>query len=108
MDNIGGTNCNSHPHNYYLQIAAELGLVGLIITVYLFLLILFKILRVLHYSKKNQDEKKILIPFLALFIAEIFPFKTSGSFFTTSTSAYLFILIRMIVCFADYRINEIK
>ena len=106
MDKTGGTNCNSHPHNYYLQIAAELGLVGLIITVYLFLLILFKILRVLHYSKKNQDEKKI--PFLALFIAEICPFKTSASFFTTSTSAYLFILIPMIVSFADYRINEIK
>ena len=33
----GEVNCNSHPHNYDLQIAGELGLLGLLILIIMFL-----------------------------------------------------------------------
>ena len=38
-----------------------------------------------------------LIPFYILFLAEIFPFKTTGGFFTTITGNYLFIILAIIV-----------
>ena len=47
MDQYGGTNCNSHPHNYYLEIASALGVIGLIIIITIFSIMLFMILKVL-------------------------------------------------------------
>ena len=46
---------------------------------------------------KNLDREKILIPFFIIFIAEIFPLKTTGSFFTSANSTFLFIIISFIV-----------
>lgn len=88
--------CSSHPHNYYVQISAELGLFGLFLTIILFSFIIFKSLKkILLY--KAFSEKKMLLPFFILFIVEIFPFKTTGSFFTTTNATYLFILIPFII-----------
>lgn len=106
MDKYGGTNCNSHPHNYYLQIAAELGILGLLIIIYSFSYLLYKIIKFLHFSKNNLEERNMLIAFYALFIAEIFPFKTSGSFFTTATSTFIFILIPFIVSFIEKKLDH--
>ena len=97
MDQYGGTNCNSHPHNYYLEIASALGVIGLIIIITIFSIMLFMILKVLHFSKGFFKGREMLITFFALFIAEIFPFKSTGSFFTTTTATFLFILIGFIV-----------
>ena len=88
--------CSSHPHNYYVQISAELGLFGLFLAILLFSFIIFKSLKkILFY--KEFGEKKMLLPFFILFIVEIFPFKTTGSFFTTTNATYLFILIPFII-----------
>ena len=42
-------------------------------------------------------KKKILIPFFIVFLVEIFPLKTSGSFFTSTNSTFLFIIISFII-----------
>ncbi len=96
MDKYGGTNCNSHPHNYYLHISTELGLIGLFLTISIFSLIIVKSLKMILISK-NLHLEKTLIPFFIVFIAEIFPLKTSGSFFTSANSTFLFIIIAFIV-----------
>ena len=96
MDKYGGTNCNSHPHNYYLHISTELGLVGLLLLILIFSLIIMKSLKMIFISKNLQLEKT-LIPFFIVFIVEIFPLKTSGSFFTSANSTFLFIIIAFIV-----------
>lgn len=96
MDRYGGTNCNSHPHNYYLHISTELGLIGLFLAISIFLLIIIKSLKMILLFK-NLDKEKILIPFFIIFIAEIFPLKTTGSFFTSANSTFLFIIISFIV-----------
>ena len=96
MDKYGGTNCNTHPHNYYLQIASELGLVGLFLLITVFFLILLKSVKILIYQKTNAI-KIFLIPFLITFIVEVFPLKTTGSFFTSSNATFLFIIVAIIV-----------
>ena len=106
MDKYGGTNCSSHPHNYYLEIASELGILGLILTISIFFLIFIKILKLLHFSKNNFLNKNLLIPFFALFIAEVFPFKSTGSFFTTANATFLFIILSFIVSLTEYKKNE--
>tara|TARA_X000000950_G_scaffold141980_1_gene176112 strand:+ start:2700 stop:4004 length:1305 start_codon:yes stop_codon:yes gene_type:complete len=96
MEKSGGTNCNTHPHNYYLHIATELGLVGLFLIITIFFVIIRESLKTIFF-KKNNDIKKLLVPFFIVFIAEIFPIKTTGSFFTTANSTFLFIIIAFIV-----------
>ncbi len=99
--------CNSHPHNFYLEITASLGIIGLIIVLALFFLILFEALKIIHFSKAKYEFKSILLPLLIVFVAEIFPIKTSGSFFTTMTGNYLFIIIPFIVGLIDLNKSKI-
>ncbi len=96
MDKYGGANCNTHPHNYYLQIAAELGAFGLLLVITIFLLIAWNSIKIVLFSSKNTINR-ILMPFFLVFIAEIFPLKTTGSFFTSANSTFLFIIIAFIV-----------
>ena len=103
MDKYGGTNCSSHPHNYYLEIASELGTLGLSLIFSIFFIILIKTLKFLHFSKNNLKNFKLLIPFYALFVAEIFPLKSTGSFFTTANATFLFIIISFIVGLTEYK-----
>ena len=49
------------------------------------------------FISKNLQLEKTLIPFFIVFIVEIFPLKTSGSFFTSANSTFLFIIIAFIV-----------
>lgn len=94
---IGEVNCNNHPHNYYLQIAAELGALGLFTIIFLFIIIIFKSLLYINSSKLNYSDKRIFLAFFIIFILEIFPFKTAGSFFTNSNATFLFIILSFVI-----------
>lgn len=95
--------CNTHPHNYYLEIMTELGLVGTAI----FLLIISKIVWFYVFKgslfKNYIIPRKIEVPFFMLFFAEIFPFKTSGSFFTSFNSTFIFIVLAVTVALINKR-----
>ena len=103
---FGGSNkanCNSHPHNYYLQILAELGIVGLFLTILLFLSIIFKSIKKIHFGENIQNERNIIVPFFIIFLVEIFPLKTTGSFFTSINASFLFIIIAFIAGLSEYK-----
>ena len=95
--------CNTHPHNYYLEILTELGLVGLI----MFLLIISKIVWFYVFKgslfKNYIIPRKIEVPFFMLFFAEIFPFKTSGSFFASFNATFFFIVLAVTVALINKR-----
>ena len=89
--------CNMHPHNYYLEILTETGLIG-----FLFILLIFSKIIYLTFVKKyflnsNIKNNVLIIPLMFLFLAEIFPIKSTGSFFTTGNSTYLFLIMGLIV-----------
>ena len=67
------TTCNMHPHNYYLEILTDLGIIGFLIFITLILLVLFKAYNVLLRS----NNKYIYSPFLYIFMMEIFPIRSS-------------------------------
>ena len=91
--------------NYYIQLSAELGLVGLFFTILLFVSIIFRSLKAI-YSDQRMHDKMLLIPFAILLLLEIFPFKTTGSFFTTTNSTFLFIVIPFIVGLSELKKNK--
>lgn len=88
--------CNMHPHNYYLEILTETGVFGFLIIITIFCSIFFICLKRFNFKKSNFSSN-LVFPFFILFLIEIFPIRSSGSFFTTNNSTYLFLLIGIIV-----------
>ena len=91
--------CNLHPHNYYLEMLTDLGLIGfsLLITIFFFpvFYLFFKYMRSKNYFSYKDDLK--FLPFFIIFFCEIFPIRTSGSFFTTSNATILFLFLGIII-----------
>ena len=93
--------CNTHPHNYYIQIAAELGIFMFFFISLFFLIVIINVIKKIYMWKKFNYERKIITAFFVVFLAEIFPFKTTGSLFTSSNSTFLFIILAFIVGLLD-------
>jgi len=89
--------CNTHPHNYYLEILTDLGLIGFILFFTIFIIIIYNSLIKKYFFKSDLSFNELIIPFIFIFIPEIFPLRTSGSFFSTTNSTYIFLLISIIV-----------
>ena len=100
------TTCNTHPHNYYLEILTDIGLIGFIISCLIFILTIYNSLIKNYFLKPRKPINIILVPFVFIFISEIFPIRTSGSFFTTSTATFIFILIAVIVTLSKQKANS--
>ena len=90
-------NCNKHPHNYYLEILAILGLFGFFIIFILFSLLFMKTFFAKYFKNSNLNHYHLITPFIFLFFAEIFPIKSTGSFFTTGNATYIFLLLSIII-----------
>lgn len=79
--------CNTHPHNYYVQLLSETGIIGAFF-------IFFALGKLTHYSIKSlhaQIKMKLYINqynvfIFSAFIINLWPFITTGNFFGSSTA----------------------
>ena len=93
------TTCISHPHNSYMQLLSETGLIGtsfviifFIFVTYKFLLNIFLILR----GSANLLVNKLAFMYLSVFIS-LFPFVPTGNFFNNQLSIILYLPIGFII-----------
>ena len=94
--------CNMHPHNYYLEILTETGLIGFFLVITIFSIILYKTFYKKYFVVSSSlINNKIIIPFIFLFIVEMFPIKSTGSFFTTGNATYIFLIMAILVGIAN-------
>ena len=89
--------CNMHPHNYYLEILTETGLMGFAILTICFFLIIYKTFYKKYFIKSVLNYNNVIIPFMFLFLTEIFPIKSTGSFFTTGNATYIFLIMAILI-----------
>ena len=75
--------CTTHPHNFYLQLLAETGLIG-----FLFIFFIFLILGIILFKnfiyKFRADNNRLSDPEICLivgFFVILWPFTTNGNFF---------------------------
>ena len=92
--------CNMHPHNYYLEILTETGLVGFFVLSLIFLNVVYISFIKKYFAESLLRHNHLITPFIFLFLVEIFPIKSSGSFFTTGNTTYLFLIMAIIVAFS--------
>ena len=74
--------CSTHPHNFILELLAETGLLGIGIFIFLIIYILKKNSKKLLQIIKRPENNLIIISFFIIFIALIWPLKTSGRLFS--------------------------
>ena len=93
-------NCATHSHNYYLEILVEAGIIGLFI-LFLFFIVILKnsYLYLKKYYQTNSVEIYLLIPIIIIFLVEIWPLKSSGSFFTTWNATYLWLYVPLLTTY---------
>ena len=89
--------CNMHPHNYYLEILTETGLIGFFFCISIFFIILYISFVKKYFLKSPLQTNNLIIPFIFLFLVEIFPLKSTGSFFTTGNTTYIFLIMSVII-----------
>ena len=87
--------CNTHPHNYFIEIMLDTGLVGLTIIYSFFIIGLINFLK--FYLNQPNKIKLFTLPFFIICFFEFFPLRSTGSFFTTSNSAIIFLSLAIFI-----------
>ena len=102
--------CESHPHNFTLEILNDTGILGLLLiflTVVKLLINLYK--DYLSGEKRNNLLSNwIYIAFILAVIINFFPLRSSGSFFSTFNSAYTFLIIGISIGLNELRFKKDK
>jgi len=90
--------CSRHPHNAFLEILAEQGLVGLLI---LNIIIFYILKKILTLKFNNQDIKIKFILSGVLFLCFYFPLKPTGSLFSVWLGSITFFVYSFYLFFLD-------
>ena len=89
--------CSNHPHNYYLEILTDLGIVGFVFVMAIAsMFIVFVVKNYRFLSGNNLANLFLLGATISLFL-EVFPIKTSGSIFTTNDTTYIILMSAIIL-----------
>ena len=97
--------CNTHPHNYLIEILVDTGLVGFIL---IYLIFIFSIFNFYKFYKYDLNSKALYIPFFLIIFLEIFPLRSSGSFFTTGTACITFFMLAVTIGCSSLKKNKYK
>jgi len=84
--------CANHAHNYYLEFLSEAGIIGTSLMIIFFLILLKDCFNYLKkYVQQKNPKTVLLIPVIIVFFLEIWPLKSTGSFFTTWGATFFWI-----------------
>jgi O-antigen ligase len=104
---VGTYHCSTHPHNTYLQLLSETGIIGLSF----FFLFLFFIFKKAHkflkdiYMKNRKINMSLAFCFVIIF-TNFFPFVTTGSFFNNWLSTLYFLPLSFLLHELNYKKNK--
>ena len=96
--------CAPHTHNYFIEVLADLGVIGLVFFLILFYYPLLKFIIV--YTKDINynltiNIRFIILPICLIIFSEAFPIRSSGSFFSTQNASIIFLLLPMLLNFRN-------
>ena len=85
------TACSNHPHHFYLEIMNDTGILGFgLIIIFISYLILNNFL---IYRWNDQKIRFLSYAVVTLLLTEFFPFRSQGSFFSTSNATFVFFIV---------------
>ena len=102
-----GQTCNTHPHNYILELLVDTGVVGFLLIYFMFIFVTFNFIKFYNYNF-NSSIKYIGLPFFLILFFEFFPIRSTGSFFTTSNATIIFMMFAFLINISKLNFREIK
>jgi O-antigen ligase len=91
--------CSSHPHNYYIEILTETGIIGLLNVLIIGLIFLIFIYKNFNFLRDQKKGNLILLASVLSLFLEVFPFRSSGSVFTTHNATYIILVGSIILSY---------
>ena len=100
--------CNTHPHNFYVQLLAETGFLGFVYILSIFLFISFLLIKnfifyILNSPKKVSDSELCI---LVGFFLVLWPLTTNGNFFNNWLNLINFYPLGIYLFFRNERMND--
>ena len=96
--------CAPHTHNYFIEVLADLGVIGLVFFLILFYYPLLKFI-IVYVKDINYNLainiRFIILPICLIIFSEAFPIRSSGSFFSTQNASTIFLLLPMLLNFRN-------
>ena len=84
--------CANHAHNYYLEFLSEAGIIGTSLMIIFFIILLKNsFFYIKKYNQKTNAELIFLVPVIINIFIEIWPVRSSGSFFTTWGATFFWV-----------------
>lgn len=95
---VSDVSCSTHPHNSYIQLITETGLIGVLYLFGFLGFFLFKILKHIYLLKKNKSLfSDYQICLLSAILITIWPFVPSGNFFNNWLSIIYYLPLGLIL-----------
>tara|TARA_B100001175_G_scaffold295481_1_gene283582 strand:+ start:23709 stop:24920 length:1212 start_codon:yes stop_codon:yes gene_type:complete len=92
--------CSTHPHNTYIQLFAELGIIGVVFIFLFFSYFCWQYLKFFYLQiKKKLIKQNYLLLTITGIIINFFPFTTTGNFFNNWLSFFYFFPIGLLIFF---------
>ena len=99
--------CSTHPHNFYLQIMAETGLIGLFFVLFFYLCLISIFFKSIFFKKISILSHKLPHSIITCSLLITFlPISTSGSIFNNWLSAMNFFSIGILLFFIEENKTE--
>jgi len=94
--------CSSHPHNYYLEILTDTGILGVLNITAIGLLFMIFIFKNFEFLRNQKKVNLILLASVLSLFVELFPLRSSGSIFTTHNATYIIIIGSIILSYTSH------
>jgi O-antigen ligase len=88
--------CSTHPHNIYLEILVNQGILGLILFLLFIVILINNNYSKIIFSQVTVEKKILSIFFFTILISELIPIRSYGSIFSTVNGSIFWFLLSII------------